>query len=69
MENSTVVFTFSILDTKHPFGGKFSPKNQNHQFKLKLCTKTNSNIPKSMVVFTFSFIDGKHPFWQTWFKK
>ena len=36
-----------------PFG-KFSPKSENCQFKLKFGTKTNSNMQNSIVVFTFS---------------
>ena len=57
-----VVFTFSVLDGKHPFGGKFGPKSQNCLFKLTFSAGTNSNRQNSMVVFTFSVLDGKHPF-------
>ena len=32
-----------------PFLGKFGPKNQNCQFKLKFGTKTNSNEQNSFV--------------------
>ena len=32
MQNSMAQFTFSALDWKHPFFGKFGPKNQNCQF-------------------------------------
>ena len=35
--------------------GKFGPKNQNCQFKLKFKTKTNSNMQNPMVVFNFLF--------------
>ena len=35
MQNSMVVFTFSIFDRKYLFLGKFGSKNQNCQFKLK----------------------------------
>ena len=105
MQNSRVVFTFSVLDWKHPFWanllqkikivtlswnvvprliqicrihwwcsyfpfylgnsflGKFGPKNQNCQFKLKFGTSTNSNMQNSVVVFTFSVLDQKQPFW------
>ena len=35
------------------FLGKFGPKNQNCQFKMKLDTYTNPNIHNSMVMFTF----------------
>ena len=33
-----VVFTFSVLDEKQPFLGKFSPKSHNCQFMLKFGT-------------------------------
>ena len=46
-----------------PFLGKFGPKNQNCQFKLKFGTKTNSNMQKSLVGLTFFYFDGKHPVW------
>ena len=45
------------------FLGKFGPKNQNYQFKLKFGTDTNSNMQNSMVMFTFSVFDQKYPFW------
>ena len=35
MQNSMVVFTFSVLEQKHLFLGKFSPKNRNCQIQLK----------------------------------
>ena len=44
MQNSMVLFTFSVLDQKHHFRAnllqkvKFGPKNQNRQFKLKFGT-------------------------------
>ena len=55
MQNSMVVFT--------QFDGKFGPKNQNCQFKVKFGTLTNLNMQNSMVVFTFSALDWKHTFW------
>ena len=41
-----VILTFSVLDWKYPipFLGKFGPKNQNCQFKLKFGTKTISTM-------------------------
>ena len=45
-----------------PFLGKFGPKIQNSQFKLKPSTETNSNMQNSMVVFTFFDLDRKYPF-------
>ena len=44
---------FSYFRLKRSFLGKFGPKNQNCQFKLKFGTLTNSNKQKSMVSFTF----------------
>ena len=52
-----------------PFWNKFSPKNQNYQFKLKFGTYTNSNMQNSMVMFTFSVFDRKYPFWGNWVQK
>ena len=43
--------------------GKFSPKNQNHQFKLKCDTQTNSNMQNLVVVLTLFIFDQKYPFW------
>ena len=37
------------------FSGKFGPKNQTWQFKVKLGTSTNSNIHNLRVVFTLCF--------------
>ena len=54
---------FRFRPEKLCFFGKFSPKNQNCQFKLKLGTYTNSNMQNSMVLFTFSVLHGKYPFW------
>ena len=45
------------------FLGKFGPKNQNYQLKLKFGTYTNSNMQNSMVMFTFSVFDRKYPYW------
>ena len=36
-----------------PFLGKFGPKNQNYQFKLKFGTYTNSNMQNSLGMFLF----------------
>ena len=62
MQNSIVIFTFFVFDRKYPFFGKFGPKSQNCQFKVKLDTWTNSNMQNSMVVFTFFVFDQKCPF-------
>ena len=54
------VFCFRV---EIPFLGKFGPKNQNYQFKLKFGTYTNSNMQNSMVMFILSVFDWKYPFW------
>ena len=38
MQNSMVVFTFSVLDTETLFLDKFGPKTQYYQFKQKFVT-------------------------------
>ena len=55
--------SLSLFSTVNTFLGKFSPKNQNYQFKLKFSTGTNSNMHNSMVIFIFSVFDRKYPFW------
>ena len=45
------------------FWGKFSPKSQNYQLKLKFVTYTNSNMQNSMMLFTFFVFEWKYPFW------
>ena len=47
-----VVFTFSVLEG-NPFLGKFGPKNQKRQFKLKFSTLTNSNMQNSILMLLF----------------
>ena len=42
-----------FLQLEFSFLGKFGPKNQNCQFKLKFGTLTNSNMQNSMVVFYY----------------
>ena len=54
MQNPMVVFTFSALNWKDLFWGKFGPKNRNCVFNLK--------FEFSMDVHFFVF-DGKYPFW------
>ena len=63
MQNSMVVFTFSILDEKSPFWANLVKKSQNCQFKVKCGTHTNLNMWNSMALFIFSVLDRKHPFW------
>ena len=45
------------------FLGKFGPKSQNYQFKLKFGTYTNSNMKNSMVNVHFSVFDWAYAFW------
>ena len=56
-------FHFLCFWPEIPFLGKFGPKNQNYQFKLKFGTYTNSNMQNSMVMFIFFVFDWKYPFW------
>ena len=51
------------------FLGKFGPKNQNCQFKLKLGTQANSNMQNSMLVPTLYVLDWKRYFWANLVKK
>ena len=59
----------SVFNWKYLFLGKFGPKTQNYQFKLKFFTSINSNMQNFMVMFTFSFFDWKYLFGQIWSKK
>ena len=45
-----------------PFLGKFGPKTQNYQFKLKFGTYTNSTMQNSMMLFTFFVFEQKYSF-------
>ena len=42
--------------------GKFSPKSQICQFKLKFGISTNSNMQNLIKMFIFSVFDWKYPF-------
>ena len=57
-----MVFTFSPLDWKFSFLGKFGSKKQNFQFMPKFGTYGNSNIQNYMVVCTFSVLHWKYAF-------
>ena len=65
LQSLVCLLCFSL--EKH-FSGKFGPKTQNYQFKLKFCAQTNSNIQNSIVIITFSVFDWKYVFGQTWSK-
>ena len=58
-----MVFVFSALDQKNPFGAKLVKKNQNCQVKMKFGTKTNLNMQNSMAMFTVSVFDHKYLSW------
>ena len=58
-----------FFELEIPFLGKFGPKNQNCQFKLKFGTRTNSDMQNSLVMFTFSVFDWKYFVGQIWLKK
>ena len=52
-----------------PLWGKFGPKNQNYQFKVKFGAETNSNMVNSMVIFTFLFSTQNSLFWENLIQK
>ena len=54
---------FLYLKVEIPFFGKFGPKKQNCQFKLKFGTETNSIMQNAMVMINFSIFDWKCSFW------
>ena len=54
---------FFYFRLKIHFLGKFGPKYQNCQLKLKFSTQSNLNTQKSMVLFTFSVFKQKYAFW------
>ena len=68
MKNSLEMFLFLFTTTNALFG-RFGPKNQNYQFKLKFGAQSNQNMQKSVVIFTFSVFDWKYPFWVNLIKK
>ena len=57
------MFNFFVFDWKYLFWGKFAPKNENYQFRLKFGGWPNPNIQNSMVLFTFFVFDLKCSFW------
>ena len=66
LQSLDCLFCFQL---EMPFLGKFGPKTQNYQFKLKFCTQTNSNMQISIVMFTFSVFDLKYLFWENLVQK
>ena len=49
--------------------GKFGPKIQNCQFKVKFGIVNSSDMQDSMVIFNFSVFQRKYPFWATLIRK
>ena len=60
MQNSVVMFTFSLCRWQISFLGKFGPENQ--KFILKFGPWTNSNMQNSMAMFSFSALYWNYPF-------
>ena len=63
MQNSMMMFTFSVFDQGYHFWVNYS-KNQNCQFSLKFGTQNNSNMQNSKVEFTISVFDRNSLFGQ-----
>ena len=61
------LFTYSVLDQKHPYWANLVQKNQNCQFKLKFGTQANSNMQYLFAFFLFQ--TGSTFFGQIWSKK
>ena len=57
-----VMFVFFCFGVEIPFWGKFSPRSQNYQLKLKFGTYTNSNMQNSMMLLSFFVFEWKYPF-------
>ena len=57
-----VVFIFSDLDWKYPFGANLVQKNKFVSLSWKFGTKTNSNMQNLLVLLTFSVFDWKYLF-------
>ena len=66
MQNSMVMFTFSLLQIF--FLGRFSPKFQNCQFKLKLGNYTSSNYRIRWRCSLFLYWTKNTLFRKIWFK-
>ena len=46
------------------FFGKFVPKNQTYQFKMKFDTQTNLEIQNSVVMFIWFVFGRRNSFWK-----
>ena len=63
MQNSMVMFTFSVFDRGYVFCANLVQKNLNCQFKAKLYSETNWFMQNSMVMFTFFVFGRKYSVW------
>ena len=64
-----LIDTRKKYNAKIPSLGKFGPKNQNCQFKLKFGILTNSSKKDSLVTFMFSIVYRKDSFWAQIYSK
>ena len=48
------------------FLGKFCPKSQSCQFKVKFDTQTNTNMQNAVAEFAFSVLDREYHFRENW---
>ena len=61
MQNSIVLFTFSVLSRKHPFWAYLVQKIKIDSLNWKLVPRlSQSHVQNSMALFSFSVLDGKH---------
>ena len=68
MQNSMVMFSFSIFDRKHPLWGNLVQKLKMFSFSWSLLTRVNANMQNSTVTFTFYITNGNTLFGQIWSK-
>ena len=64
MQNSTVIFTFSIPGSKYSFQANFLQNKRNCDFKLKFRIQTNMNQKNSIAMFSFPVFVWKYLFWE-----
>ena len=69
MHNLMVVFSFSVLDRKHPFWANLVQKIKIVCVCCQFITQINSNMQNSIVAFNFSVLDRKLPFWANFVQK
>ena len=71
MQNSMVMFTFSVFDWKYLFAQIWSKKSKLSVWaEISLYTNLNmQNYVENMCLFIFSVFDQKNPFWTNLVKK